>query len=170
MTEDQYDNLIDFYISGDTRRYHNKRGIPIQTVKDHFAGMLLLLLKLHPNPSANLMRAIVTHDLPETDGFFCDIPHDLKEEYPVFREIEGKKTVEFHQHFGISEAQLTEIEQLWLKYLDGLEVICYIETNVPQPNLQSTKIYNRQMEKTNVLEQRLRAFGFFTEPENKILQ
>lgn len=170
MTEAEYDNLIDFYLSADTRRYHNKRGVPIQSVKEHFAGMLLLLLKLHPNPSANLMRAIIVHDLPETDGFFCDIPHDLKEEYPVFREIENKKTAEFHEHFGIPEVKLTEVEQIWLKYLDGLECICYIETNVPEPNPQSFDIYNRQMEKTNALQQQLMTFGFFTEPENKILQ
>jgi hypothetical protein len=170
MTEDQYDELLDFYISADTRRYHNKRGIPIQTVKEHSFGMLLLLLKLHPNPSANLMRAIIEHDLPETDGYWMDAPHDLKEKYPILREIEDIQEKKFRARFNLTENKLTEVEKLWLKYLDGLEVICYIEVNIPEPNPQSQEIYNRQMEKTTAIEQQLKAFGFFTEPDIKNLQ
>lgn len=164
FTEEEYDNLLEFYTSADTRRYHNKRGVPIQTVKEHSFGMLLLLLKLHPNPSANLMRAIVEHDLPETSGYFCDIPHDLKEEYPIFREIEAKVEAKFRSDFGLPENKLTDVEKIWLKYLDGLDVICYIEVNIPEPNPQSYEIYHNQMKKTQELFNQLQTFGYFQKP------
>ncbi len=166
--EEEFEHVLEFYTTGETFRWHNKPGIPSQSVKHHTAGMLMLLIKLHPNPSANLMRAIVEHDLPETDGFFFDAPHDAKEEFPVLREIEKFVEARFREYFQLPVIELTEIERLWLKYLDGLETICYITTSVSSDNPVANKIYDRQEIVTLALEKQLKALGFLNEPEATI--
>jgi len=168
FSQETYNDLLDFYITADTERYHNKRGIPNQTVKSHSFGMLLLLRQLHPGASKNLIWAIVEHDLAETDGYFFDAPHDVKEEFPVIREIEAIKEKQFRDDFGLGETILTEDERLWLKFLDGLDVLCYIEINVPVHNPQSQAIYERQLKVTDEFAQKLKARGYLTDPSDTV--
>lgn len=166
--EDKFNDLLEFYTSGETLRWHNKPNVPPQSVKHHTAGMLMLLIKLHPNPSERLMRAIIEHDLPETDGYFFDAPHDAKQQFPVLREIEEVVTARFKKRFDLPEVFLTEVEKLWLKYLDGLETLCYIVTSVNSENPVANKIYNRQSELTLELEKQLQALGFLNEPAGTV--
>ena len=166
--EDDFNDILEFYTTGETSRWHNKPLIPPQSVKHHTAGMLMLLIKLHPNPSANLMRAIVEHDLPETDGFFFDAPYDVKQEFPVLREMEAIAEEKFREYFGLPKVFLTDVEHLWLKYIDGLESICYIATSVSSENPVAVKIYNRQYELTLEIEKKLKALGFLNEPETTV--
>lgn len=166
LNEEEHDRAYEYYISLDTRRWHTKREIPIQTVKEHTVGMLLLLDVLHPNPSANLMRAILRHDAHENISF--DAPHELKNRYPVLREIDAQADAEFHQQFGIPQIQLTEDEELWLSYLDGLEVLFFIDANVQHPSQQSMEIYDNQMRRCIEFESMLKKRGFFAEAHETV--
>lgn len=165
---DKSDELFEFYETGQTTRYHNKPGIPKQTVAEHSFAMLLLLTKLHPDPSARLMQAIIRHDLPESDGFFFDAPHDAKEEWPALREIEKSAEQSFNEHFELQPVQLTEVEKLWLKYLDGLEVLFYLVHVLPQSTNRAQEIYERQWNNTAELEKKLQAHGYLIEPKSTV--
>lgn len=115
---------LEFYKSAQVTRWHNKPDIPAQTNADHSFGMLLLLIKLHPSPSANLMQAVIRHDLGEV--FSGDFPHDAKKAFPELKEISETYQSIFELQFLNSEIELLPIDKLWLKLLDQLEPLYYM--------------------------------------------
>ncbi len=115
-----------FYESGYVERWHTNKHVPAQTTGQHSFGMLQLLIILHPNPSANLMQAIIRHDLHES--FFGDSPHAAKNEYPSIRVFEEHAQRIFEKENGLKKLELRDEDKLWLKLLDQLEVIFYLES------------------------------------------
>lgn len=162
----EFERADHFYNSLGTIRFHNKVKIPSQTNKDHTMGMLLLCEALHPNPSANLLRAIIRHDMAESIG--CDFPHEMKKEFPVLKEIDVLKQEAFEKSYNQTPLELTIEEQLWLKYLDQIEVLYYLTNLTVPPNEQSKVIYKNCTVILNDLENQLKTFGFFTNPEETV--
>lgn len=166
LSEETFERALDIYTSADTRRYHTKGLIPAQTVKEHTLGMLLLCEALFPNASANLLRAIIRHDLPES--FSLDAPHEIKCQYPeFFAMLDLTAEEEMEESFGFLPIELTEEEYIILKFLDGFEVLCYLQAYV-QPNWQAAEIFENQSKKTAELVKQLQARGHLLEPDNKV--
>lgn len=165
ISEEEFNRALDLYQTAGTRRYHTKDLVPAQSVREHSFGMLLLCEAFYPSASANLLRAIIHHDLPENRSM--DAPHELKCKYEVLREIDEFETQEFYEEFQLFRPELTEVEELWLKFFDGLEVLCYLQSYV-EPSWQSAEIFERQSIKTDEIAKKLQSFGFLSEPDNQV--
>jgi len=161
--------LIALYETLDVKRWHREK-IPAQTTCDHSGKMALLCISLHPNPSANLLKAIILHDAEEY--LTGDFPSEVKEQHPELQKVEEKARLDFLQMFELENPfiKLTNDDFLWLKYLDRLEVLLYIETTVGSSNVHASDIFERQVEFVVTLENQLKACGYLTEPDNKNLQ
>lgn len=159
-------NLYELYQTRLVTRWHTRPDVPSQTTGDHTIGMLLLLVKLHPNPSANLFQALVRHDnLGEYIG--CDFPHKMKKEFPELKAIDEKMDVKAETYFSLQSISLTVEEKLWIKYLDQLEPLLYIHSIKPTEQ-KTIETAQRLMVMCNDLEKQLQAFGYLLEPESTV--
>ena len=113
------------YSSGGTRRYHNRPKVD-QNVKEHSWGVALTITILHPNPSANLLKAATLHDCSEK--VYGDFLSPAKIAFPELRELDKKCNDLFWNDIatdtGITYPTLTDEEQLWLNFADMYE--CYL--------------------------------------------
>lgn len=155
---------LNFYKAAHVERWHNRPTVKAQTTGAHSFGMLQLLILLHPNPSAELMEAIIRHDLHEK--FSGDWPHEVKNAHPALRTIEAAYEKAFDEEFGLRALKLSEADRLWLKYLDRLEPIYYLLFTgghmTDDPEIHG--IIRKAQEDAEYLRRQLMAFGFFTEP------
>lgn len=163
----EYGRMMTVYETLDVKRWHKEK-LPAQTTSDHSAKMAILCLALHPKPSAELLAAIVLHDAEE--WFTGDFPSHVKENFPVLREIEEEAREEFFEVSQITNpfTKLSEDDKLWLSFLDKIEVLAYIDSNVGRENIHAEEIFDRQMAAALELEKQLQARGFLTEPDNQI--
>lgn len=151
------------YDATKTKRYHT-RNVPRQTTGDHTAGMLTLLEMFHPKPTLNLYRAILRHDYHEKE--FGDNPSHAKSE--LFKTIEDDFSLKFHTQWYLEPIILTTEEQIWLEYLDKLEVLYYIGQFAPALNQDMIEIYNHTMPLCLELEEKLKTFGYMSEPKETV--
>jgi hypothetical protein len=72
----------------DVSRWHSSPDRALRmsgdTTQAHSARMCLLLLDMHPNPTLDLVRAILHHDTPET--VTGDIPYGAKQRWPELKD------------------------------------------------------------------------------------
>jgi len=153
-----------FYKAGYVRRWHHRPEIQQQTVGQHTFGMLCLLLKLHPNPSSNLMKAIICHDLAES--VYGDFSHEAKQALPQLNDIEASLSDTFLKSHGIELDKLDAKDRLWIDYLDQLEVLHYMAFHPDDPEVEV--IASAVFSVVSKLHKRLQALGFFLEPEDKL--
>lgn len=163
MNNELFDKCFELIKSSKVRRWHAEPDIPVQTTGDHSWNMILCLLAIHPNPSANLMRAVIMHDLPEKFG--CDFPHHVKKNNPELKIIDESFSVIFNQHFGFEEIQLTPEEKLWLSFLDQFEVMLYVSE---VDNDTAEEIHNNCYNLCEDYVKKLKTFGYFTEPDETV--
>ncbi len=86
----------------------------------HSFNMLLLLFELHPNPSMQMVRAVMYHDLAER--YTGDLPSTVRHYRPEVKEemvmlaklIDDQMGTSYHWY-------LTNDDEIWLKALDDLE-------------------------------------------------
>lgn len=151
------------YESLDVRRWHREK-IPAQTTCDHSGKMVLLCLALHPNPSAALLSALMLHDIEES--FTGDIPPDTKAQFEGFAQFEQEAREEFFEYSGIPNpfVKLTEADKLWISYLDKLEVLAYIDSNIGRDHINAADIFERQSAAVDAVGKQLKALGFLNEP------
>lgn len=143
------------YSSGGTRRYHNKPKID-QNVKEHSWGVTVIIITLHPNPSANLLKAATLHDCSETK--YGDFLSPAKVAFPEIRELDKKCNDLFWEDIsnrsGLSYPILTEEEQLWLDFADRYECVLFAK----EEGIESVLVDSlQQSEKFAV---KLRELGF----------
>ena len=102
---------------GHTERAH---GIPHHgsySVGKHSYDALSLLLILHPNPSMDLVKAMLWHDVAEC--WTGDVPAPMKWVYP---EVMGPfKAVESALLHNMGVPTITDEDHAWLKACDALE-------------------------------------------------
>ena len=111
--------------AGLVRRYHTVpdegRG---QTVAEHSWGVAMLIATYHPNPSVNLLKAALNHDLSES--ITGDLPATVKWKHPGLTEIVRDIEHDIRVEHGW-EVELTLEEQYWLRACDMLELYLYSE-------------------------------------------
>lgn len=161
---EEYSRLMVIYESLDVRRWHREK-IPAQTTCDHSGKMVLLCLALHPNPSAALLSAIMLHDIEE--WLTGDIPPDTKAQFEGFAEFEQNAREEYFEVSGIPNPfiKLTEVDKLWISYLDKLEVLAYIDSNLGREHIHAADIFERQSLAVDKIGRQLKALGYLNEPE-----
>lgn len=169
LDPERFANLLSLYETLDVKRWHREK-IPAQTTCDHSGKMVLLCAALHPNPSINLLKAIILHDAEEY--LTGDFPSEIKEQIPELQKLEKQARADFFMMFEMDNPfeRLTKDDWLWLKYLDKLEVLLYIEMNIGSSHVHAADIFERQLSGVVELENQLKARGFFTEPDHKNLQ
>ena len=158
-------SLRKFYMSQFTRRWHTQPSVPVQTVAEHSFGMMMLLEALHPNPSVDLFRAVLRHDLHESLG--GDIPFSAKRDYPFLKDFDLLVEKEFVDKFNLQPLHLSDVDLLWLLYLDRLEVLLYIENFTDQIE-ETEEIYKKTEAEIKPIETQLKIHGFLREPESAV--
>jgi 5'-deoxynucleotidase YfbR-like HD superfamily hydrolase len=119
--------------AGQVTRYHTNPVVSRlnQTTADHSHGVIMILLKLHPNPSRNLLAQAAVHDSGER--WAGDLPYPFKKANPeaaaAHHETEVRLAIEheipqFHH-------DLTMEDQKWLFFADKLESYLYVQIFCP---------------------------------------
>lgn len=144
--------LLEFlYSCGGTRRYHNRPKLN-QNVREHSWGVALIISILHPNPSQNLLKAALFHDLHENK--YSDLLAPLKNDFPEAKLLDEKCVNKFWQDLnGIEYPKLTEEEQLWLDFADVYE--CCLFTRE-----ENEEVYVYSLEKSRILGEKLQELGY----------
>lgn len=161
LPEDSIERCEALIDASKVRRWHAQPEIPIQTTGVHSFNMLLCLIALHPNPSANLMQAVIRHDLAER--ICSDFPHHMKKRFPVLKEIDEQMQAEFDEELNLTKIELTLEEGIWLKLLDQLEVLLYVQQEVSDPTTASWEIYENCATICNSYISQLQTFGYLLE-------
>jgi 5'-deoxynucleotidase YfbR-like HD superfamily hydrolase len=134
------EQLLEVRRAGDIKRYHLHRTIGEQTVASHSWGVAMLVYALCEAPSANLIKAVLCHDIAERA--VGDIPSPVKK----LLTKEAKDSLdEMEQIYldtvGISWGYLTEYEKEVLNVADILEGMLYCLDQVQLGNLNMVSIY-----------------------------
>lgn len=114
-----------FYLSGYVKRWHTEPTIRPQTLAEHSFGMLQLCLKTHPNPSKELLSAIICHDLHES--LWADASFESKQENYKLKAIDNEFSEAFRKQERLDKYYLGGVEKIFLKYLDVLEAFYYLQ-------------------------------------------
>lgn len=130
MDDNQGTEILSLRASGLVKRWHVITTLREQTVAEHSAQALSLLLLLHPDPSIRLIKAILWHDSSELK---CgDVPSPVRRENPeldaAYRRAERALAKKSHPSYA--EIELTLTEKQWLQAVDVLELWlhCHDET------------------------------------------
>ena len=104
---------------GDVKRCHTQPTISHYDNAQHSYGAVTLLLLLHPNPSVNLIKAVMFHDVGER--WMGDLPSPAK-----------TVNAKLSRHYHVAENMvldslgmnlvLTAPEESWLKAVDTLDL------------------------------------------------
>lgn len=147
--------LQHLYSSGETRRYHNRPKLN-QTTGQHMWGVATIIIALHPNPSANLLKAALLHDSPEK--IYGDLLSPLKVDFPEAKELDEKCARKFwddtKKDFGFSFPELTTDEKLWLDYADVFECCLFALSE------EHEEIYIYSLTKSRVIAEELNRLGY----------
>lgn len=116
-------NLQLLFDSGRVQRYHSNPQLARhgQTNADHQWGCVALLLALHPNPSRELMRAALFHDVEEVRG--GDLDFHFKREHPQFTREHERLSRMMAEEAGLPTVDCTDP---WLNLVDRLESFLYM--------------------------------------------
>lgn len=133
------------YLSGKVRRWHTCVGME-QNLADHSHGVAMIIALLHPNPSANLLKAALAHDLGEF--YTGDMPSPVKRD-DVIRERLKELESEARHSMGIPDWPLTEEEHHWLAFADAYETLLFITYVAKNGPAVSHLEYNMVVEKVN---------------------
>src|SRR5690606_17115019 len=109
--------------SGHTTRWHTIHHLKRQTVSEHSAQALNLLLILHENPTVDLIKAVLWHDSAER--VVGDLPAPALRGNPRLREeYKSAEACFFSTHDTPYRAflSLSAEDQAWLRGVDILEL------------------------------------------------
>lgn len=151
------DKLIRLREAGNIERAHVLPHHGSYTVGKHSFDMALLLLALHPNPSFELLRACIVHDLGER--YTGDVPHPAKmADGELARRIERQERAA-RSMMGV-DFTLDVEEQRWLTGLDMIEFLLWCKDQVALGNANAAAPYGAQLTHllTSELPPELKAF------------
>lgn len=106
--------------AGNVKRFHTFDSIKEQTVSSHSWGVAIIVCDLVKNPSIELLKAALYHDVAE--GVTGDIPATTKWRYPELDAFLKKAEAEIEEGLGIVFS-LTSKERRILKFADMMELI-----------------------------------------------
>lgn len=126
-----YQDLYMKLKTGMVRRCHTMPSVEYQTIGHHSWGVAMILLNVHPNPSVQLLKAALQHDMSEQ--WLGDMPATAKWRFKSLQAAynEAEATIESEQGLAV---ELTEIEQNWLKAADLLELMYWCLLNIHMGN------------------------------------
>jgi hypothetical protein len=128
-------NLTLLYLSGSVRRWHMNPAMACtgQTDADHQGRCVQLLFALHPGPSADLVRAVATHDVGEL--VTGDLSHDFKEQNTDFAAVHATFEGWARRSICGPDPVLTPDDIRWAKLVDRLEAAAWcLHTNPAEYN------------------------------------
>jgi len=136
-------NVRTAHVTGQTVRYHTN---PVmsrlhQTDADHSWGVAMIILKLHPNPSRNLLGQAIVHDCGEK--WAGDLSYPFKRMYPDVGHAHADAEKQLALDHKIPQFELTPEEKKWLAFADRLECHFFAEIYHPwmtrNPSWKKTK-------------------------------
>lgn len=107
------------------------------TVGQHSYDMANLLLALHPEPSMELLKAVLWHDLHER--WLGDTPTPTKCADPEIRRRLKILEDQCNEHLDI-KVKLTPVEQRWLKAVDRIDLWLWAKEQVQMGNKEALTI------------------------------
>lgn len=126
--------------AGAVKRYHTVSTIKTQTVGEHSFNMCMILYKLVDEPSANLLKAVLFHDLPEI--ITGDIPATAKWNFPSLDQVlSAVESVVINENNW--DVELTEEEKKILKYADMIELVMFAKDELSLGNSNMRVIFDR---------------------------
>lgn len=130
-------------LGGSVKRFHTWQLIGEQTVASHTWGVLAILYAIC-EPSANLVRKAVFHDIAEYDT--GDIPSTAKWASHELKEHADKLELEINKRLGIDFPDLTEQEQAWLKFADLCDMLWFCVEQKRLGNRSIMTVFSRVCE------------------------
>lgn len=159
-----FEQVSELYEAGLCRRWHTRNNVT-QTLQEHIAGMTIIIVSLHPNPSAALLKAVARHDLAES--YYGDIPSQAKADNPELRELEKKIEKTWWAARGIDIYEgLTSEDILWLELADSWEPFLFL-SNQPFLTPELNEIRMACVERAEALILHLQAHGHFLEADEE---
>jgi 5'-deoxynucleotidase YfbR-like HD superfamily hydrolase len=108
-----------------TKRFHTVReDNESQRIGEHSFGVALIIVQLHPDPSVNLIKAALYHDLAE--GALGDIPATAKWRFQQYDDAFTQAEHQINAEMGIV-VEITHEEKVWLACADMLELLFYCQ-------------------------------------------
>ena len=127
------EKILELRKGGVTRRLHTVPMLGSQTVAQHSWGVAVLLVQLHPNPSLQLLKAALWHDVAE--AWVGDVPATAKWRWRPLAHQVAFAELEIEDELGI-RVNLTDKEHQWLNGCDILELAltCYDQLRLGNRN------------------------------------
>lgn len=110
---------------GRVKRYHTEALIGQQTVSEHSWGLAVIIDKLWPKASKNVIMAALYHDAHE--GELGDIPAPTKRVIRADTAVLDTLELEFDTKHGILFESLSPTERAMLKVADYLELVLFCQ-------------------------------------------
>jgi hypothetical protein len=123
-------------------RVHTRRTIHRQTVGEHTFGALGLLLHIEENPSLDVIRALLYHDVPEFIS--GDVPSPTKKQYPELRRILEDIEQKVLRGHGL-DTDLSPRDQRLLDYCDIMELAMFASEEIDMGNQLMAVVLRRCM-------------------------
>lgn len=124
---------LDYRESGMVQRAHTVPHHGEYTVATHSWNMATLLIALHPCPSANLLRAVLTHDCAER--WTGDTPAPMKRMFPeLCGMLHQAEDAVMAKRFHGGPLGLEPAEVRWVKALDCLEFFLWCSDQINMGN------------------------------------
>lgn len=118
---------------GDVNRWHSHPNRKLRnsgdTVHAHAARCCILLLDLHPNPSAALLSACLMHDAAE--GWTGDAPYEAKQRWPMLADALEWAETEVEAQQGIP-TPVDQVDRDWIKLVDRLDAYLWMLDCAPE--------------------------------------
>jgi len=120
--------------AGALERCHNVPHHGSYSVGLHSYNAVNILLTLHPDPSPNLVKAMMWHDSPER--FLGDLPAPAKWYNADLAKEYTKAEKQVAEHMGIQHvfAELTDDDKNWMHAADRLELLQYCQDQLALGN------------------------------------
>lgn len=139
----QAERLVYSFRASRVKRWHTHSYMIYEdTVGHHSHGVAMILLILHPAPSAALLKAALIHDLGEKK--VGDMSHWVKKDNPALRDMLGDledKTLE--ENLCTDNANLVNEDIPWLKAADALHAWMVLRENLMCGNNAMLEVYQR---------------------------
>lgn len=124
------------YRAGYVRRWHTHPFYK-QTVAEHSWGAAMIIISECPNPSANLLKAALIHDLHE--AMIGDITPAGKTILNI-REKEEAYKLQWLKELKIEWPPLTDEEKWWLEYADKGEATLFTSWQLGQHHIDRSML------------------------------
>jgi len=126
-------DLNDVFLAGLVHRWHTNPHLAHthDRLDGHAGRVARILLAMHHNPSAALLRAALTHD--DGESVSGDIPGPTKRAHPEYARVaETVERAEIKRLWGRSGDDLTRRELRWLQFADRLDAYQWAAHFAPQ--------------------------------------